>query len=261
MNRRQVVFNCEGALLCGTIDEAAGETGLLIVSGGNEIRSGAWGGQASLAAAVAGSGHPVFRYDRRGVGDSEGRNSGFRGAAADLACAVAAFRTEAPHLRRVVAFGNCDAASVLALHGTQLPIDELILANPWTVDDDQAAEVMPASAIRSRYLKKLQNPDEWLRILRGQVNFANLVTGLRRAAGPSAPSQTGLAAEMHARLSAFSGPIKILIAAGDRTAQIFAENWPKGDRRVRSLADRSHSFSGERARAWLLHELLEALQR
>ena len=43
MSRRQLSFVCEGAELWGTLDAAPGRTGLLIVSGGNEIRSGPWG--------------------------------------------------------------------------------------------------------------------------------------------------------------------------------------------------------------------------
>ncbi len=56
----------------GTLDDAPGTTGLLIVSGGNEVRAGAFAGQARLAAEIAAAGHPVFRFDRRGVGDSTG---------------------------------------------------------------------------------------------------------------------------------------------------------------------------------------------
>ncbi|OYZ24028.1 MAG: esterase, partial [Novosphingobium sp. 16-62-11] len=52
MTRRHVTFLCEGARLFGTLDigQASGATGLLIVSGGNELRAGAWCGQAQLAA-------------------------------------------------------------------------------------------------------------------------------------------------------------------------------------------------------------------
>ena len=39
--RRLIGFACEGETLAATLDEAPGTTGLLIVSGGNEIRSGA----------------------------------------------------------------------------------------------------------------------------------------------------------------------------------------------------------------------------
>ena len=63
--RTPLEFACGGDTLFGTLDTAPGQTGLLIVSGGNEIRTGAWAGQAQLAARVAAAGHPVFRFDRR----------------------------------------------------------------------------------------------------------------------------------------------------------------------------------------------------
>ena len=70
MSRRQVTFTCEGSELVGTLDLAAGRTGLLIVTGGNELRSGPWGSQTQIAAKAAAAGFPAFRVDRRGVGDS-----------------------------------------------------------------------------------------------------------------------------------------------------------------------------------------------
>ena len=59
----------------------------------------------------------MFRYDRRGIGDSSGENRGFLSAQADLVAAAAAFRAASPHVTRLVGFGNCDAASTLALFG------------------------------------------------------------------------------------------------------------------------------------------------
>ena len=75
--RRMIGFDCDGARLAATLDDGASSTGLLIVSGGNEIRSGAHALQADMAAHFAGLGYPVLRYDRRGVGESEGDNAGF----------------------------------------------------------------------------------------------------------------------------------------------------------------------------------------
>ena len=77
MSRLHFQFGCGSHKLAGVLDTAPGETGLLWVSGGNELRSGAFAGQAQLAARLAAKGFPVFRFDRRGIGDSEGDNRGF----------------------------------------------------------------------------------------------------------------------------------------------------------------------------------------
>src|SRR5204862_199686 len=63
--RRLISFPCEDATLVGTLDEGSSDTGLLIVSGGNEPRMGAHRGQAMLAARIAARGYSVFRFDRR----------------------------------------------------------------------------------------------------------------------------------------------------------------------------------------------------
>jgi hypothetical protein len=68
MSRLPLTFRCKDLRLAATLDTAPGTAGLLIVSGGNEIRAGAFGGQAELAARIARAGFPVFRFDRRGVG-------------------------------------------------------------------------------------------------------------------------------------------------------------------------------------------------
>src|SRR3546814_2203618 len=133
--RHQLNFGCEGAALAASVDDARGSNGLLIVSGGNGIRSGAHRGMAMLAQRVAAAGHPVFRFDRRGIGDSEGANGGFESSGPDIVAAIAAFREAAPHVARVIGFGNCDAASALLLP-QPLVLDGLTVANPWTSDSN-----------------------------------------------------------------------------------------------------------------------------
>lgn len=256
MSRRQLTFACMGARLVGTFDEAPETTGLLIVGGGNETRAGAFSGQAKLAAAIALAGHPVFRFDRRGVGDSEGGNSGFRGSAADIAAAMAAFLTEAPRLERIVGFGNCDAASALMLLGGA-GMNGLVLANPWTVEGHDAAP--PPDAIRARYREKLRNPKEWLRLFGGQVSLGKLASGLLSAVSPT-PPPTSLAREMAAGLARFEGPVTILLADRDRTAQLFDSAWDKADPRITRCPDATHAFAEPHARHWLSERLLDALQ-
>ena len=117
-----MTFPIGSSTLAGTLDTAEGATGLLIVSGGSEIRSGAFSGQSLLAARIAEAGFPVFRFDRRGIGDSDGEDRGFRSSMNDIAAALAAFQAMAPKLDRVIGFGNCDAASALMLGGG-VPVD------------------------------------------------------------------------------------------------------------------------------------------
>ena len=253
--RKPLEFTCEGDTLFATLDTAPGETGLLIVSGGNEIRAGAWAGQALLAARVAAAGHPVFRYDRRGVGDSSGANLGFRECRDDVVAALAAFRTAAPGLRRVVAFGNCDAASALMLFGADLAIDALVLANPWTIEGADDAVQAPA-ALRRRYAAKLADPAEWKRLLGGAIDLRKLAGGLRQAAAPA--PQSALAEQMRAGLARFAGPVTILLAERDRTAELFTAAWGVDPRTAR-LASASHSFADEAARGWLFERVLKAL--
>ncbi len=253
MTRRHVTFDCEGSACVGTVDEASGTTGLLIVSGGNELRSGAWNGQALLADAVAAAGYPVFRFDRRGVGDSEGSNDDFRSSGDDIAAALAAFRAKAPRVSRIAAFGNCDGASALMLARGK-GCDGLILSNPWTIEGDSDAP--PPAAVRSHYAQRLRDPKAVLRLLKGKVSLGGLFASLRDALKP-APAPSTLAREVAAGLKAFAGPVTILLAGRDRTAQAFEAGWDKADPRLRRCAGASHSYV--EAQDWLLGQVLEGL--
>ncbi|MEQ1687158.1 MAG: hydrolase 1, exosortase A system-associated [Sphingopyxis sp.] len=270
--RRALTFDVAGAACAATLDEAAGTRGLLIVSGGNEIRAGAHRGMARLAAIVAADGYPVLRFDRRGIGDSEGNNGGFEASGPDIAAAVSLFRRECPHLSRISAFGNCDGASALALHHAGAGIDALILANPWTIDaqcsdgaPDDTPALPPAAAIRARYAAKLKDPREWWRLVSGGVNVRKLARGLS-AVRAATPSQ--LAARVASGIAAFGGQVRILVASRDGTAQAFIAAWDSPtfekswDSAVLLAFDTaSHSFSDDAARDWFDTQLLDAMKR
>ncbi|WP_379921232.1 hydrolase 1, exosortase A system-associated [Erythrobacter sp. R86502] len=262
MTRLSHTFGCGSLKLVGTLDTAPGRTGMLIVSGGNEIRSGAFGGQAQIAARIAQAGFPVFRFDRRGIGDSEGENRGFRHSAKDISSALGAFRAMAPQMSRVVAFGNCDAASALMLTGGS-GCDGLVLSNPWTIEPDQSenatSNMPPPAAIRARYLSKLKNPREIIRLVSGGVNLGKLVRGIRTALQPSAPV-TDLAQDMAAGLTGFTGSVRILLATADRTAQVFEASWDAADPRISRCEGAGHSYVDPVHRDWLYAQLLASLR-
>jgi len=217
--RRLFTFPCAGETLVGTLDAAAGSTGLLIVTGGNEVRAGAHRGMAMLAARLAADGVPVFRYDRRGVGDSTGANAGFVGSREDLLAAAAAFRSAAPQLERLVGFGNCDAATTLAWWGREAGCDAVVLANPWVVEPVDA--LPPAAAIRAHYVAQLRDPRAWGRIMTRGLSVGKLVRGLRRIVAPV--REESLAARTLAAIADWGDAATIVLASGDATAITYAD--------------------------------------
>jgi exosortase A-associated hydrolase 1 len=257
MTRRHFSIACMGETLLATLDDAPGTVGLLIVTGGNETRSGAFAGQAQLAARIAAAGNPVLRFDRRGVGDSTGPNSGFTGSADDIAAALAAFRQAAPQITRVVAFGNCDAASALMLAGGA-GCHALALANPWTFE--QADDGPPPAAIRQRYAAKLRNPRELLRLVTGGVSLRKLAGGIRAALSPAAPPSS-LAQDMQAGIADFSGPVHLLLAANDRTAQAYMATCPDRKADWQLCKGAGHSFAEPHANEWLFSFLQSILEK
>lgn len=256
--RRLIGFACAGERLLGTLDEAAGETGLLIVSGGNEIRSGAHRGMALLAARLAAAGVPVFRYDRRGVGDSSGENGDFLGAAPDLAAAAATFTAETG-VRRLVAFGNCDAATTLALFGDCAGIDRLILANPWVIE--AVGELPPAAVIRARYVANMRDPKAWLRLVTGRVDIGKLARGLGKARQTRATDEAVLATRLIAALRNWGERATILLANGDATAIAYRNAVKHAGliARVETLDSPSHSFARPGDADWLFERIRAAI--
>ncbi|HEX7850958.1 MAG TPA: hydrolase 1, exosortase A system-associated [Sphingomonas sp.] len=253
--RELTAFPCDGDTLIGTLDDAPGTTGLLIVSGGNELRCGAHRGMALLAADLAATGVPVFRFDRRGIGDSDGANHGYQHSGPDIAAAARTFRTLAPHMTRMVGFGGCDAATALALFHRDAAIDSLVLANPWVGDEDDA--LPPASAIRSHYADRLRDPRQWLRALSGDVNIGKAIKGLRKASAKSSEPTNPIAARM--AVAMVDTPRAILLAQRDNTAIRFEEAWREADS-IRHRATDSHSFARPGDGEWLREQILTAIR-
>lgn len=278
MSRSHTAFACGSSTLAATLDTASANTGaktsantsaktgistgLLIVSGGNELRSGAFCGQAQLARRIAEAGFPVLRFDRRGIGDSEGENRGFRHSGADIRAAIAAFHALVPGLERVIALGNCDAASALMLNRGE-GCAGLILSNPWVSEGEEETDVqalhLPAT-LRQRYAKKLGKPSEIIRLLRGDVDLGKLARGLVVAGRGAPPAAPPLLDEMAHNLAQFDGKATILIAEDDRIGQIFAALWDKDDARLYGCEGASHAYVEPHAREWLYQKVLSALR-
>jgi exosortase A-associated hydrolase 1 len=237
-----LTFGCDGATLAGMLHPAGGPTGVVIVSGGVQTRAGPHGSQTALAAHLADTGYPALRFDRRGVGDSDGDDPGFTDSGPDIAAAVAALRAAAPAVRKVVGIGLCDAASALALHGRAAGCDGLVLVNPWTRDHDDPG-LPPRAAVAARYRSRMFSPAAWSRLLRSPETRGAVARGLRRLARPE--PESALFAAMRARAADL--PTLVILADGDATAQAFAAaaKGGFGTARIARLPANSHSFARE----------------
>ncbi|MFD1950615.1 hydrolase 1, exosortase A system-associated [Sphingomonas arantia] len=220
--REFLTIDCAGDLVAATLDTAdeRAPAGLLIVGGGTEIRAGAHGGMAQLAAAVAAAGWPVLRYDRRGVGDSGGEDPGFAESGPDIAAAADALRSRLGAGGRVVGFGLCDGATALALHHAPAKLDALLLANPWVVEP--AGDLPPPAAVRAHYLARLTDGAFWKRLLTGGVDLRKAARGV---ASLGAVADDSLPTRIAAALSAGRRPLAILLAKADGTAIAFDDAW------------------------------------
>jgi len=262
--RRLLSVGCEGAALGASLDPAAGATGLLFVTGGTQTRIGSHRMFERLAAALAAAGWPCFRYDRRGVGDSEGEDPDFRGSGPDLAAAAAAFRSEQPQLTRLIGFGLCDGASALALHGRSAGLDGYLLVNPWLVEAEAGAPA--AAAIKARYKDQLLSLQGWRRLLSGSISYRKLFRGVARIV---ASPRSSLAGEIAAALARTGVPAQLILASRDGTAVAARAEWSSPQfKAVReanpapvTIDSDSHTFSRPGDEAALLAAVKAALER
>jgi len=259
--RRLIAFPCGDATLAGSLDLYKGSrTGVLLVIGGSQTRIGSHRMYERLSKSLAEKGYSCLRYDRRGVGDSDGEDPGFRGSGPDLKAAADAFRAEVPGLERIVGFGLCDGASALALYGDEAGLDGLILANPWLVE---AAEGEPApAAVRAHYRKRLLSWEGWKRLLTGAVNFRKLWAGIRRLFSRRKPES--LSNDVAQALLRHRLPAEVILCTGDNTA-IAADAelraWPHAGliRATQIVETDSHTFARPGDDAMLLATVEVAL--
>ena len=168
-------------------------------------------------------------------------------------------------MQRLVAFGNCDAATALAFFHDGTAIDTLILANPWVVENASAEEASApptSAAVRARYWNRLKNPRSLIDLFTGKINLRKLAGGLVKAAQADKP--TSLSERLAGVLAHSTLPATILIADRDTTALSFMAAWNSSafaDVRTRQgitlhkCSTASHSFADAQAKAWLLGQI------
>ncbi len=265
-------FRCQDAQLVGILHRPARPRplGVLVVVGGPQYRVGSHRHFVEFARALSNHGVPVFRFDHRGIGDSEGDLPGFENIGPDIAAALATFRAEIPPLRGVVLWGLCDAVPPMAAAAPSDPfIKGLVLLNPWARDEASYDDTL----LRHYYRRRLRQPGFWRDLLSGRVRLwdfpRRVFKVMRRKLGQAQPGKgrpETLAGRTVGALLRFKGGILLVMSGDDLTAREFdqeAEKVPGWERirtrpgfRRQDLPQADHTFSDSRAKAAVNHATL-----
>lgn len=145
-----------------------------VVAGGPQYRSGAHRQFVSLARQLAGRGHPVLRFDLKGMGDSTGNHVGFQQSEADIRAAIDQLVMLNPGLDEIVLFGECESASGILFYAYRdVRVKGIVLVNPWVRTEGGRAEVI----IKHYYLERIMSADFWRKVVFGKFNpFASLAS-------------------------------------------------------------------------------------
>lgn len=240
------VFDCDGEslLAVASVPEVPAVTGVLIVVGGPQYRAGSHRQFLLLARSLAAEGYPAMRFDYRGMGDSTGELRNFEQVGDDIEAAIDAFVVRYPHIRRVVLWGLCDAASASLMYRYQRGDDRVAgfcLLNPWV----RSEVTLARTQIKHYYGKRLLELAFWTKLLSGQLGIAGALKGFienllssRKKGDTSAQGlMPGFQDQMTSALAAEQSPVLLILSGDDYTAKEFGE-----------YASASHSLSSALAR-------------
>ena len=267
-----LIFPCAGEALVGilalpatrsaTDQRPAADTAVVMIVGGPQYRAGSHRQFTLLARAIADAGHPVLRFDYRGMGDSGGEPRAFEAVSQDIAAAINITQQELPAVRRFVLCGLCDGASAALLYlesSKDARVGGLCLINPWVRSDASLA----LTHVKHYYLQRLRQREFWLKLARGGV-AGGAVRDLLRSLGQLRAHRSKSAHDksvstqtfqqlMASAAAMFRGELLLVLSAIDYTSREFAEHartnaqWQRrlSDRRTTRLhiAGADHTFS------------------
>lgn len=268
MDEIPIQFDCCEATLLGVLHQPqnAGCIGVIVVVGGPQYRVGSHRQFVLLARRLAGEGIPVFRFDYRGMGDSDGPSVGFEQVTPDIKAAIDIFYQESPQLERVVLWGLCDAASAIMMYALEKDKRVIgnILLNPWVRTDVGIAKVY----LKTYYVRRILDRNFWRKVVRGEYpltkGLSDIVSLARTAFRRKPADRKGVDSQpqhfteqMLIGMTQFPGSSLFILSGNDMTADEFRQtlansrpwqNVMEGKLAKRkTLPSANHTFSSE---AW-----------
>ena len=251
-----IVFACGDDELIGIL--AAAETprrrGVIVVVGGPQYRAGSHRQFTLLARQLAAAGYPTFRFDYRGMGDSEGMPREFDTIDADIRAAIAAFRQAMPILEEIVLWALCDGASATLMFGEKPEgIAGMVVLNPWISSSATRAR----AHVKLYYPQRLMQRQFWSKLVSGDFDareaIRSLWSNLRQSRSESAGETAAFMVRMRTGLANFGGRTLLVLSGNDLVAKELLElaamdaEWRRAlaSPRVRQIVipDADHTFS------------------
>ncbi len=249
--QRALRFSCNGSGLVGIVDvpERPLPRGVLVVTGGPQYRVGSHRQFALLARMLAQRGIPVMRFDRRGMGDSEGDPRSYDRIDDDIRAAMKEFFMQMPEMKEIVIWGLCDAATAAAFYvGTDERVRGLVLLNPWVRTPQGAARAM----LGHYYLARLGEVACWKKVASGNLDFAASAAALRQNMRLAASDRrTQLPQRVVDSLAEFDGQVLVVLSEADLAARDFSRLMARHKVRAKrvDIGGANHTFSSRKWRA------------
>ncbi len=231
-----ITFPCAGETLLGILHRPphvggsasapATAVGIVVIVGGPQYRAGSHRQFVQLARALAQAGHPVLRFDVRGMGDSTGTQRSFEQISPDVGAAINALQRALPEVRKIALWGLCDGASAALLYIREQAdprVAGLCLLNPWVRSEASLAR----THVKHYYLQRLGERAFWLKLLSGKIAgdaLRGLLGDLRAARQAPAPDAAApFQSRMNLALNGFRGRVLLALSGNDYTAKEFIE--------------------------------------
>ena len=204
---------------------ASFETGVVIITGGLQYRSGAHRQSVSLSRQLSLAGFPTIRFDLAGLGDATGSIHNFEHLRPQVDAALAALIRQTPKVKKVVLWGLCDGASAALLQCADRPdprIAGLCLVNPWVRSDSGLAR----THIKHYYGHRLTEWSFWRKLFGGGIGPKAIeqLLGNLRASFRQRQATHSFHEQMAQSWHALSVPILLLISEKDLTGQEFMDH-------------------------------------
>ena len=171
-----LLFDCHGETLVGILarpEQSETRTAVIVIVGGPQYRVGSHRQFVELSRTLASAGVTCFRFDYRGMGDSEGDSRDFSDVNDDVGAAIDALLESCPDLEDVVLWGLCDGASAAAFYaGTDTRVSGLVLLNPWVHTEQSEARVY----LKYYYLRRITSAAFWRKLFSGEFSVVQAVT-------------------------------------------------------------------------------------